>query len=224
LAEGISKGVCFAAGTKVATSEGDKPIEELKEGDIVLSSDAERGESAYERVSRVYVREASEMLDIRVEGEEISSTLEHLFWVEGKGWTAAKELKAGSELLTKEGCVARVEAVSRREGKFKVYNFEVERLHTYFVSRIGILVHNHCGAKLPELKPLHKNLIQTKLDQLRKVGTDDLIESLRPGAQEPLTVKPDGTIMQGNHRIKVLQERGVDVNKLPREIYSPQTP
>jgi hypothetical protein len=80
------------------------------------------------------------------DGEVISSTLEHPFWVEGKGWTAAKELKAGSELLTKEGCVARVEAVSRREGKFKVYNFEVERLHTYFVSRIGILVHNQCAA------------------------------------------------------------------------------
>jgi hypothetical protein len=80
----------------------------------------------------------------------ISGTLEHPFWVEGEGWTAAKELKAGSELLTKEGCIARVEAVSRREGKFKVYNFEVERLHTYFVSRIGILVHNQCAAGTEE--------------------------------------------------------------------------
>jgi biotin operon repressor len=34
-------------------------------------------------------------------------------------------------------------------------------------------------------------------------------------------VKPDGTIVQGNHRIEVLRERGVNVNQLPRETYTP---
>jgi hypothetical protein len=36
-----------------------------------------------------------------------------------------------------------------------------------------------------------------------------------------LTVKPDGTIMNGNHRIRVLRDRGVDVDSLPRVPYDP---
>jgi hypothetical protein len=31
-------------------------------------------------------------------------------------------------------------------------------------------------------------------------------------------IKPDGSVFNGNTRIKVLQERGFDVNGLPREI------
>jgi RHS repeat-associated protein len=49
--------------------------------------------------------------------------------------------------------------------------------------------------------------------------TAEIIESLKPGSEYgPLTVKLDGTVMQGNTRIKILEERGVDVNKLERVI------
>jgi hypothetical protein len=54
---------------------------------------------------------------------------------------------------------------------------------------------------------------------VRKMSTDDIIESLKPGSNEPLRVKSDGTIVDGNTRIKVLEERGVDVNNLPRTSY-----
>jgi hypothetical protein len=49
--------------------------------------------------------------------------------------------------------------------------------------------------------------------------TAEIIESLKPGSEYgPLTVKLDGTVMQGNTRIKILEERGVDVNKLERVV------
>jgi hypothetical protein len=54
--------------------------------------------------------------------------------------------------------------------------------------------------------------------------TDDIASSLRPGAQEPLIVKPDGTIMNGNTRIAVLRSRGCDVDLLPREYYGDSRP
>jgi len=38
----------------------------------------------------------------------------------------------------------------------------------------------------------------------------------------PLITEPDGTVMQGNTKIKILQERGVDVNKLPSQSYTPE--
>jgi hypothetical protein len=58
------------------------------------------------------------------------------------------------------------------------------------------------------------------LEYWRKQSTDEIVRSLRPGAGNAgaLKVKPDGRIMDGNTRIKVLEERGFDVNSLPREI------
>jgi hypothetical protein len=56
------------------------------------------------------------------------------------------------------------------------------------------------------------------LEYWRKQPTDDIVRSLQPGTSESLTVKPDGRIMNGNTRIKVLEERGYDVNSLPREV------
>jgi hypothetical protein len=70
------------------------------------------------------------------------------------------------------------------------------------------------------LKPLHPDgsLSRPKLTIFRKFSTDELIDSLRPGEEGALKVKPDGTIMDGHHRAYVLRERGVNVDELPREI------
>lgn len=73
----------------------------------------------------------------------------------------------------------------------------------------------------PPLKFLHseKDLIELKLEYFRRISTEDLIESLKPEKEGALKTKPDGVMMDGHHRIKVLIERGVDVDKLPREIW-----
>ena len=47
----------------------------------------------------------------------------------------------------------------------------------------------------------------------------EILQSLKPGQIEALRVKPDGTVMNGNTRLQVLEERGIDTNKLPRENY-----
>ena len=72
----------------------------------------------------------------------------------------------------------------------------------------------------PPLKPLHSanSFSLSKLEKFRKVGTQDLIDSLGPGEPGSLKVRPDGTIMEGHHRIRILRERGVDVDALPREV------
>ena len=56
------------------------------------------------------------------------------------------------------------------------------------------------------------------LEYCRKQPTEDIVSSLQPGQPEALKVKFDGRIMNGNTRIKVLEERGFDVNSLPREV------
>lgn len=70
----------------------------------------------------------------------------------------------------------------------------------------------------PPLKPLHNELLQIKLDALSKIPTDEIKRSLLPGMPHSLKTRPDGTMLDGHHRIRVLQSRGEDVDRLPREL------
>lgn len=73
----------------------------------------------------------------------------------------------------------------------------------------------------PPLKSLHSeaSLIELKLEYFRRISTESLIESLQPENESALKVKSDGTMMDGHHRIKILRERGIEVDKLPREVW-----
>ncbi len=51
-----------------------------------------------------------------------------------------------------------------------------------------------------------------------KKSTQEIIDSLAPGKPTALTVYPDGAIANGNSRITILKERGIDVDNLPRDI------
>jgi len=72
----------------------------------------------------------------------------------------------------------------------------------------------------PPLKPLHSDisLSQAKLGQLDKLTNQEIMDSLKPGQSGSLKVRPDGMIIDGHHRIKILRDRGLDVDSLPREI------
>jgi ParB-like chromosome segregation protein Spo0J len=61
-------------------------------------------------------------------------------------------------------------------------------------------------------------LVPSKLAKYGKLSNRELIDSLKPGQPGSLKVRPDGTIVDGHHRIKVLRDRGVEVDSLPREI------
>jgi hypothetical protein len=72
----------------------------------------------------------------------------------------------------------------------------------------------------PPLRLLHSEatLSQVKLERFRAIATAGLIESLRPGQIGGLITRPDGTVLEGHHRLVILRERGVDIDGLPREV------
>lgn len=72
----------------------------------------------------------------------------------------------------------------------------------------------------PPLTALHSeiSLSQAKLGQLDKLTDQEIMGSLQPGQAGALKVRPDGMIIDGHHRIKILRDRGVNVDALPREI------
>lgn len=73
---------------------------------------------------------------------------------------------------------------------------------------------------LPPLQPLHPDhqLLALKLEQFRRFTTEVLIASLRPGQAGSLKARKDGTILDGHHRLKILRERGIEIDTLPREV------
>lgn len=97
------------------------------------------------RVVETYVNETDELTHVFVDGEEIIATPSHPFYCPTKGWTDASHLRAGDILVLLSGEYVVVEKVQHEllERPVKVYNFQVEDYHTYYVAS-GVLVHNSC--------------------------------------------------------------------------------
>jgi hypothetical protein len=62
--------------------------------------------------------------------------------------------------------------------------------------------------------------VPQKLTQMERRTTEALQNSLLPDQKDSLKTRPDGTILDGHHRIYILRKRGIDVDALPREIIS----
>jgi hypothetical protein len=96
-------GACFAAGTLVRTKDGLVPIEQIKVGDWVLSKPENGAEQAYKRVIKTFAHAPEVVMavgytqpdDVNKGGGRLIATLNHPFWVAGKGWTAAGDLPRG---------------------------------------------------------------------------------------------------------------------------------
>ena len=148
-----SSSYCFIAGTAVLTAAGAVTIENIQPGDMVWAWNEETGETELKPVVETYVNETDELIHVFVEGEEIICTPSHPFYSPVKGWTDACKLRAGDILVLVNGEYVVVEKIQHEllENPVKVYNFQVEDDHTYYVSHAGVLVHNKCGDK-PENK------------------------------------------------------------------------
>ena len=90
--------------------------------------------------------------------ETIETTPTHPFWVEyenGSEWIEAGELRANDVVRLADGSAVEVECVDLKklDKPVKVYNFEVEDFHTYYVGTSGVLVHNKCGEDVTKYSP-----------------------------------------------------------------------
>jgi RHS repeat-associated protein len=140
--------ICFVAGTLVKAENGDIAIEDIRIGDKVYAYNDETGEIALKSVVNTFVNEATELVHVFINNEEIICTNEHPFYSPVKGWTEACQLRAGDILVSLNGEYVIVEKVQHEilESPIKVYNFEVEDFHTYYVGNgDGVLVHNSCN-------------------------------------------------------------------------------
>jgi hypothetical protein len=142
-------GGCFVAGTKVLTPRGERTIESLITGNEVWSLTPSSKLKRTQYVDCTYIRNVTVVLDIQIGEVIITCSPEHPFWVFQQGWIRAKELLVGTTLFSLHKGNVIIENIQVRTGTFTVYNIEVNGLHNYCVSPLGILVHN---------KPMRWNL------------------------------------------------------------------
>lgn len=144
---GITSNHCFIAGTLIHTEDGLVPIEEIKPDQLVWAEDPATGERALKRVVCLFRNEKYELVHLQIKGETITTTVGHPFFVQGKGWVAAKDLHINDKLKLQNGEDAFVDEIGleQLDTPVQVFNFEVEDFHTYFVGSNGVLVHNLCA-------------------------------------------------------------------------------
>ncbi|MFD0892905.1 HNH endonuclease [Luteolibacter ambystomatis] len=87
------------------------------------------------------------VMEVRMQGraDTLRLTDRHrLYSATRQDWVATSELKPGEELRTREG-VEKVESVLPVTGIHRVYNLEVETVHSYFAGDAKVLSHNESG-------------------------------------------------------------------------------
>jgi hypothetical protein len=125
----------------VWTKTGQRPIDSLELGDLVLAQNVDTGELAYKPVIARTVRPPSAILKLSLEGEQLLTTRGHPFWVAGVGWRMAKELGDAAVLHAVTGSMT-IEAVEPA-GELEAFNLVVADFNTYFVGESGVLVHDN---------------------------------------------------------------------------------
>jgi RHS repeat-associated protein len=130
----IGQRSCFVAGTRLLTPDGDKPIELLRPGDLVLSRSEHDMEGSVEGrpVVDTFVRVAL-ILELHVGNRAIRTTVEHPFYVAGRGWVAATHLCPGEFLCSHDGSLWPLDRIVATRELATVYNVQVDEYHTYFV-------------------------------------------------------------------------------------------
>lgn len=124
--------------------------------------------------------------------------------MEGVGFVQAGSLKPGDKVRLADGrnlevCEIEVEHLSE---PVYVYNFEVEDYHTYFVSELGVLVHNDCGPGTQGIKkPNYEGRVKNG------------------GGQPPENFSPEGAGRNGAFR-EAKRASGIPVTEQPKAVRS----
>jgi len=100
--------VCFPAGTLVSTPDGDKAIESLKLGEVILTHLGRKRITG--TVCRLY---SGSMVTIKTKGAKLITTASHPIYEKGRGWVRADSLDVGDIIgqvgANYRGCISGVQ-------------------------------------------------------------------------------------------------------------------
>jgi intein/homing endonuclease len=171
------------------TPRGPKAIETFQVGDEILTRlewepDApvlvSQVEARFENVARIWHLHLAS-------GQVIRTTAEHPFYVDGRGWVPAGELRPGDLLVSHDGQRVVVAELYDTGTYERVYNLAIRSFHTYFVCDetwpCSVWAHNSCGPGRPldQAQKLRSHEIETGRRLEQRLGRK-IYESVHEGA------------------------------------------
>jgi hypothetical protein len=193
---------CFVAETLVWTPDGLVPIAELSAGDLVVAR-GDDGELIVRSIVDTYVLEDRPTLTVRLrspethETAEIEATAEHPFWVVGRGWTELKDIHPGEQLATRlEEELLVFESAEPTGRTAKVFNFQVEGDHNYFVSSLGVWAHNCGGTSLKRSLRKQLRTIETLAEKAGNSATSAALTRREIAKLADEFLGPESSIVQ----------------------------
>jgi hypothetical protein len=141
----VAHNACFPAGTRILLGDGTyKNIENIQDGDTLISYDTTNKKFTTGRVSKVNKSTQTDLIEITTDnGEFLTATLGHRIFTTN-GWKNAGELGNGDILINNKGVEITVTNTKVVEGDVEVYHIlNVGNDHTYFAN--DLLVHNFSG-------------------------------------------------------------------------------
>ncbi len=143
----VTGGGCLDPETLVLMADGtSKPIAEVKTNDMVRSGERPQNVAIVREVRSVVSSDAREIQLTTARGEPapaVTATIEHQFWVDGKGWRRAADLKAGDWLFNSHG--QRLEVTGNRvlSGGREMFTLGLALDNAFYAN--NVLVHDKCG-------------------------------------------------------------------------------
>jgi len=136
--------VCFLAGTKIIMADNNyKNIEDVKDGDYVVSYDEKTNEKVISKVTKTIAHNISEMGDYYlIVNNKIKATPNHPFLI-NREWQEIGNAKIGDNMIDINGENLSITSLERVYEKVLTYNLEVENTHNYYAEEV--LVHNKGG-------------------------------------------------------------------------------
>jgi phage terminase large subunit-like protein len=128
---------CLVAGTLVEMLDGAKPIEDIKPGESVLTTQGYREVKWSGKTKTV-----NEITALKTpSGKILKGTSDHRIWTTNRSWVALGDFSSGDNALVLGiDCEGMYERWTEDVNDLPVYDLEVEDAHEFFAN--GILVHN----------------------------------------------------------------------------------
>ena len=178
----------FTGDTPVVMADGtSKPIRALKPGDRVRTTDPSTGKLTSAVVSRTYLNDDTNLIDLTVRDTHgsvstLHTTQHHRFWESTRhGWVNAVDLAIGGELKTADGSHVVVAALRSWVASAWMYDITVDGTHTFYVDAgsTPVLVHN-CNTMIGEngTQTASKTMWQGKAG---RIDVENPAPGVRPG-------------------------------------------
>lgn len=133
----------FIAGTLVKTLLGDKPIEHIKPGEMVINYNNDQSYGEYPVIAMIKQKKDS-LLYITINNTHtiITSPAQKFYLLEDKKWVQAKDLRIGNKLKSYVNNHAYITNILYKYENTVLYDIALEKYHNFCIGPLGINVHN----------------------------------------------------------------------------------